>query len=372
MRKLLLLLAPLALAGPAAPSDAAEAPAPSFSCAAARSEVERAICASPQLAREDAEMARLYAAARRGARGDGQTGQGTAQIAWLRDRATCETGRSGGFASRDECLMHHYQSRNIELATAALFSDRDAALVALRRLDPAGAPLTEALLLYALRPASDNWSVPALSEDRARIARLIGARLGQLGSDPAQGYGSEILASDGISSLNDALKNPANFARTIKVLATYTEGARTPLLFPCEVLLRHPAMIELEEPIFGSSLDNFLPESNCATSLPPAPRVAAVDKAIWAGWPDCQGTIRYLFYHSYSVRVDAALLGQPVARAFSKRPMPRRKGVSAAAVAAAQQELAARYARWGYSPASAEATARERLVDMLSTAHKCG
>ena len=370
MRKLLLFLAPLALAaGLALP---ARAEAPSFACAAARSEVEKTICASPELAREDAAMARLYAAAKRGARGDGQSGQGGAQLVWLRERAGCETSKMDGFPSRTECLMQHYRYRNIELATAALFTDRSEALTTLRRLDPAGAPLTEALLIYALRPASDQWSAPALRQDRARIAELIGARFGHHGRDPAQGYGSEILASDGIASLDDALKTPVNFARTIKVLATYTEGARTPLLFPCEVLLHHPAMIELEEPIFGSSLDNFLPESNCATALPPAPRVAELNKAIWNGWPDCEGTIRCLFYRNYNARMDAALLGQPVARALSKRPMPRRKGLSVAAVAVAEAELAARYTLWGYTPASARATARERLVDMLSTAHKCG
>ncbi|WP_365705913.1 lysozyme inhibitor LprI family protein [Novosphingobium sp.] len=372
MRTLLPLLVALALAALPGSSVYADTPSPSFSCASASTVVERAICASPALAHEDAVMARLYAAAKRGARGDGQSGHGAAQLAWLKERAACKDFVRAAFPTRADCLMARYRDRNIELATAALFTNRDAALATLRRLDPAGATLLEALTIYALQPGSSNWSSPALRQDRARIAELLGPPWRQLGGDPAQGYGSGILASDGIVSLDDALKSPATFAQTIKVLATYAEGARTPLLFPCEVLLRHPDMIELEQPLYGSSLDNALPQSNCEAVLPPAPRLAVLDRAIWDSWPECDGTIRYLFYRAYGAKFDAVLLGQPAARAFSKRPMPRRKGISATALAAVQQELAARYAAFGYAPSAARATARERLVDMLSTAHKCG
>ncbi len=372
MRNLLLLLAPIAFAAGAA--SLARSEAPSFSCAAARTEVERTICANPDLSREDAVMARLYVAARRGARGDGQSSQGAAQIAWLRSRSGCESGKPQGFASRAECLTAYYRDRNLELATAGLFSGREEAgeaLATLHRLDPNGAPLVEALTLFAIRPASSNWNSPALKQDRARIAELIGTSFAKLGTDTAQGYGREVLSSEGVSSLDDALKSPSNFAQMVKVLATYTQGARTPLLFPCELILHQPAMIELQQPLYGSSLDNFLPESNCAASLSPAPRLDALKVEIWKSWPECEGSMRYLFYRSFKVRVDAALLGQPIVQAISKRRMPQRNGISEQLVASVRNELAARYVAWGYTPGAARATARERLVDLLSAAHKC-
>ena len=370
MRKIALLLAPLAL--PFAPAIKAKAESPSFACSAAGTEVERTICATPELASEDSVMARLYAAARRGARGDGQSGQGAAQLAWLRERAGCEAFNRQAYASRAECLAERYRERNIELATATLFTERNEALATLRRLDPKGAPLLEALTIYAARPESSDWSSITLRQERDQIKALLVPQFRMLGGDPAQGYGSDILSDDGIASMDDALKSPINFTRTIKILATYAESSRTPLLFPCEVLVRHPAMIELEQPIFGSSLDNFVPDSDCGVSLPASPHLAALSTAIWESWPECQGTIRYWAYRNYGARFDAAWLGQPSAPAFSKRPMPHLKGVSPRVVAAAQQELITSYVTVnGQSSGIARAAARERLVDLLSAAHEC-
>ena len=157
MRKIVPLLAPLALGLPAIPAARAEVPTPSFACSAARTEVERTVCTTPELAREDAVMARLYAAARRGARDDGQSGQGAAQLAWLRERAGCEKFNSSAYTSRAECLGGQYRTRNIALATAALFTDREFALEQLRRLDPKDAPLVTALVIHASHPPGRNF-----------------------------------------------------------------------------------------------------------------------------------------------------------------------------------------------------------------------
>jgi len=371
MRKIVPLLAPLALGLPAIPAARAEVPTPSFACSAARTEVERTVCTTPELAREDAVMARLYAAARRGARDDGQSGQGAAQLAWLRERAGCEKFNSSAYTSRAECLGGQYRTRNIALATAALFTDREFALEQLRRLDPKDAPLVTALVIHASHPPGSNWTSPALAADRARIAALFKTPHAELGSDPMQGYGRAIL-NDSAASLDDAFKSDRAFADTLAILAVYAQGEQTPILIPCAALVRNPALIAVTEPRFGSSLDNFVPRSDCETALAPAPALAALSDRISRTWPDCEGTIRFASYRDFAVRLDEARLGHPPVKVSASKPLRRLRAVAPGQIATAEAELSSRYLAWGVPLRQAAATARARIAALLNSAHHCG
>lgn len=366
MRKLLLLLAPLTLAaGLASP---AWAETPSFSCTAARSEVEKAICASPDLAREDAAMARLYAAAKRGARGDGQSSQGAAQLAWLRERAACETSKTYGFASRAQCLSANYRRRNTELATAALFADRDFAIDQRRRLDPASAPLVHAVVLYADHRPGASWA----PGQRERIAALLREPFARLGREPMQGYGHSIL-KDTVPTLDAAFASDAAFAETVAILAAYTEGEQTPIVMPCAALIRNPALTEMLEPRFGSTIDNFLPRSDCDTALPPMPALTRLDERIDRTWPDCQGTIRFAGYRSYSAALDRARIGLAPTAAGRVSRLRILRGVAPQLAVAAVAELERVYLAYGgLSSEQARPTAHERVAELLVAAHQCG
>lgn len=370
MRKLILLVAPLALAVPVAVR--AEAAAPAFSCGAARTEVERTICAHPELAREDAAMARLYAAAKRGAGGDGQSNQGAVQLAWLRDRAVCEAFNRSAYANRAECLMSSYRERNIALATAALFADRDFALSQLRRLDPKSVPLVEALVRYADHLPGSRWTAPALADERGRIAALLREPFARLQREPMQGYGYAIL-KDSVPVLDAAFASDTAFADTVATLAGYADGEQTPIVMPCAALVRNPALTAMLTPRFGSTLDNFLPRTDCAAALPPMPAFEALQERISDTWPDCEGTIRFAAYRGYDAAVERARIGfEPVATA-RPQPLRRLRGVPQQLVPQAVAALEQAYRlHGGLTPAQASATARLRVADMLAAAHSCG
>jgi len=105
------LLAMLAIALPATLLLPASAlPAPGFDCAKASTDTEHAICADPELAELDAEMTRLYSAAR--ARFEGPRAEQLVdrQRQWLRRRARC--GADGA------CLTRHMRQRIRALSRA--------------------------------------------------------------------------------------------------------------------------------------------------------------------------------------------------------------------------------------------------------------
>lgn len=81
--------------------------APSFDCQKARSASERAICADPELAALDTEMARLYAQSRKAAAADKTSSLIVQQRVWLKRRAAC--GAEGA------CLKALFRERIAEL-----------------------------------------------------------------------------------------------------------------------------------------------------------------------------------------------------------------------------------------------------------------
>lgn len=363
----------LALAAPAAPTQAqTPAPQPGFDCTRAVSQVERTICADPELARADAAMTRLYAAARKGPLGNGQSGIGAAQLAWLRERADCEAIDKSVWNNRSACLISRYKARNTELAIAALPNDRTLALAELQRLDPQGAVLVEAMLRYADHPAGSPWRGPAMAAERQAIMDLLAGPYGRLQSESDQGYGKDIL-NDTVKRLDDAFISDRTFTETLGILGAYSQGEQTPLTFPCAVIVRNPALIDAESARFGSTIDNFIPRSDCASTWAPLPRFDALVSRIWQGWPKCEGTIRFAGYRSFSQSADAARLGIPRESGGKIPPLRALRGVSAASYAPVLAELAANYtAQRGFSPRDAATTARARLAEVLDGAHECG
>ncbi len=362
-----------ALAAPVAPLRAqTPPPQPSFDCSRAANQVERTICADPALAREDAAMARLYAAARKGPLGNGQSAIGADQLVWLRERAGCEAPDKRAWASRAECLKDRYKLRNIDLATAALANDRAFALAQLQRLDPSSAVLVEALLRYADHPAGSNWRSAAMAADRQAIMALLAAPYARLQSESDQGYGKEILA-DSVKQLDDAFISDRTFAETLGILGAYAQGEQTPIAFPCAAIARNPALIDVESARFGSTIDNFVPRSDCASTWAPLPKLDALVGQIRKSWPPCEGTIRFSAYVSFNQSADAARLGIP-RESGAKAPRLRAlRGVPAASYAAVLAELTASYTvQRGFSAPDAATTARARLAEVLDGAHECG
>jgi hypothetical protein len=330
------------------------------------------ICADPALAREDVLLARLYSAARRSAPlGNPGNGHVAAQRRWLAERAQCDRGRTGATTALRECLRLAYESRVPELATAALYTDRGLALATLRQREPNTAPLVEAVLVHASHPAGSDWTSAALRADRERIRALIGGPFQRFLRTPDVEIARAILIDANVKSLDDVLASDERFTMTIKLLAVESE---IPMRVPCEAIVRRPDLQDLESPIFGSSMDNRLPGSDCADALPPAPRLQELDGALWRGWPECEGSIKYAAYAWYAAQLNAARLGAPLAPdSAASQELPRRAGVSTQVIEAAIAELTSRNQAYrGYPPDVARATARAHVVALLASAHNCG
>jgi uncharacterized protein len=373
MRTLTLFLATAILlitGGATSPTIAA---APSFDCSNATTEIERTICASPELAMEDMAMSRLFAAARIDLFGSGPSGQVAAQRKWLLERRECEAFDKRAYKNRADCLTDRYRARNLELAVGAVSRDRAFALATIRRLDPENAPLIEAAVAFADQPANSQWSSPSLAAPRLAVVKLLEAPFAKLLANGNAGFGLSILEDDGITKLDHLFASDDKFARGIGVLAAYTEGAATPTTLPCSAILKNPALTGAEGPMFGSTIDNFLPVSDCDTAMPSLPALDRLVSAIWKGWPDCEGTIRFAAYRSFAGDVEAARLGLVSPAVSRSKAMRRLSGITPAMASATVAELAAHYRKHlGMSATKAQAVATARVHSLMSSARQCG
>jgi uncharacterized protein len=112
--KTISLLAFLSLSAQAEPAQAQTGiTAPSFNCAAARARIERVICASSDLSRQDREMARLYRQLQSMARADASdvNRHRTAQRNFIAQRNRCD----GNPQHTPACLTNIYDDRIIAL-----------------------------------------------------------------------------------------------------------------------------------------------------------------------------------------------------------------------------------------------------------------
>ena len=341
--------------------------APSFDCAAASSEVERAICADPRLAAADAMMARLYAKAQASPFGSGPSGMARAQRAWIAQRATACAALPAGEQRRD-CRLDFLNARNVELAGAAMFADPALALGTLQRIEPEGARLLEAVQVFA---AAGGFT----SASRARVSEVLAPTMRFMMEAEEAGYGREILTAAGIVNARNMTASEANFVKFVQIASAYVPVRSPPLTMPCAAIVRRPVLLDATGPVFGSTLDNFVFASDCADTLPPAPSLTRLASRISETWPRCQGTIRFASYRLFGLATDAARLGVGGGdQNFRARfPLPQLEGVSPALAQSAVEELAAYYRRYDRVPsAQAARVARARVRDMLETGHECG
>jgi len=153
--------------------------AASFDCDAARTDVERAICADDQLGREDDLLAEAYGAVRKEMPVTGRAGLLREQRAWLRQRDACVSPDGGSDAAG--CLRDAMQSRRRAL-DAQITGIRDAfdrtvlsipadPAGAVRRLQDYDSGLAEAWLLYLGRHEPTSGLTRARMQDLRRRSR---------------------------------------------------------------------------------------------------------------------------------------------------------------------------------------------------------
>ncbi len=348
----------LALALVLMPLNRAFAAAPSFDCALARSVIEIEVCKDPVLSSSDSLMAELYFQAKTSAFRSGPSNQLSLQRAWVKDRQACLTPEKAGFKSVRTCLRSRYDARNHELAVATVMSDPPSGLKALDVLDPQAAPLYRAIRTYVRTPS-----------DKTGLIRLLSPYFSRMASDQTQGYGRDILADEKIFKAQDILTSDHRFATGLKVISAYFDG--DPLTLPCEAVLTRPGLLETVQPIFGSTLDNFIPRTDCAATLPPVPKFDALVAQIYKTWPECQGTIRFAAYRSFEAEVEAARIADGSGKLRTKAA-PRLKGVAPDAVTAATVELAEYYRLYRIFPlAKGQAMAFSSVQTMLAAGHAC-
>lgn len=97
--------------------------AASFDCKKAVSKVEQAICADARLSKMDKELAGAYQAALKQP-GNQSSYLKKSQIAWLKERNSCESDTSGMYKNLKSCLTDYYDSRIVELSQLAYLPQR--------------------------------------------------------------------------------------------------------------------------------------------------------------------------------------------------------------------------------------------------------
>src|SRR5262249_16587034 len=150
--------------------------------------------------------------------GTGPSNMLATQRKWLADK--CSTA---------DCLRYAYPLRIQELAVATLFRDPELALPIIRRFDPDGAPMQEAILLIPNEPVGANWSSPAYAVKRARILALLQPYATRFRDNETFSFGRSMLEAEGIVTAEDALKSENKLATFLKITSAYLdEGPKPP------------------------------------------------------------------------------------------------------------------------------------------------
>ncbi|WP_068082942.1 lysozyme inhibitor LprI family protein [Novosphingobium rosa] len=371
------IIAALLLAFGAAPVQAqtrATSSGPSFACTAGQGGIEAVICASPTLSAADREMAALYAANKVSAFGSGPSNQLVDQREAVKAMQACA--KPSGSTTIAACLQGAYDERNKDLAIAAATRAPDLALPVIRRLDPAFAPVAEAIVLWSSEPDGADWSAPERVGKRARIVGLLQPVLTDFltRQDPAFARGMlDSATGEGVvKRAGDLLGAPDRFVGFLNVLgpALAGDGSVGTRNIPCAAIVAHPKLLGATDSIYGATPDTFVFNTDCRASLPPLPLLTALDGKVWKTWPICDGTIRFAAYRQYRSTVDEARLG--LARHDPKLVLPAVPGVPWRDMTAARRELAAYYIRYlGKTQAQAAQMATDALAAMLNAAHEC-
>jgi uncharacterized protein len=338
---------------------------PGFSCAAASSPIETAICADPALAARDRTMAKLFAAARVSAAGVGPSRELTTQRKWLRDRSlTCSSPQAG-----TACLAQQYDDRLYELALADLFTSHQAAMTELTRQTPSDAPIYEAIYRYA--------TIAYASERTRAVAPLIAPAFEATRVHPAQDVAGEHFPAApeplfaGIPTAEAAAASDESFSKFLDVAYGWVMDRERARL-PCGALTRRPGLLAA----LGERWD---PTTDCENVLPPTPELdrllALADRAP----PPCRGTIVIDIGFAWQAALTARRLDLPdPSNGFFKQagqmdPAERRFRVrSQTQAAAATAEMAHYYAAYfGIALVAARKRAAEVVSEGISAAFGC-
>lgn len=342
-------------------------------CSKAVDAVDKAICASDDLKAQDRTMAELYNYARISPFGLGPSGEIAEQRDWLKGRKDCV---KAGASKPEECIHNIYEGLNLELAFAVMPAAPQKALQVLNDQKLETAPVFEALTLFASEPDGTDWSNLALEAKRNKILALATPAFLSAQSDVIKDL-LNVSEDSNVKVPEDILKSSKAFAGFLKA-ATYGNDRGT---LPCGYVITHPMLLDAVRPYYGSTMDSWIIHSNCNTTTPPTPKFKALLKQINDGWPQCEGTIRFMAFGAFDVAVDQALA--PSAKAIENGTPAKSKdnadeahtlsGVSKAAIRSATRELSAYYVKYlRAKPDKATKFATAKITNVLDLGQQCG
>lgn len=329
--------------------------APSFSCSSP-GRIEAAICADPELAESDLTMAQLYAAAQTDVFGAEPNGQRDLQRRWLKERDKFCGKDTGSWLN--SCLDGVYQMRLMDLAVASLFSSPDAAFAEINDQAPQLTPVYRAIYRYAT------------IDDPSERARVVGDLIEPIFKAYKADAGQVDLL-EGVSSASAAAASDEAFASFLDAAVLVTDApAGQRIVLPCAAFVRRPGLIDALSPRYGSTMDNFLPDSDCEAMTSPLPETDRLDQLAEKAQPYCSGTIRFFMWRERAMTLVEARLhrleaiprgGEHVAPAGEQQF----RHAESRQVEAAANELAAYYARAFHLPAQVAARQGAAAVDAI-------
>jgi uncharacterized protein len=332
---------------------------PSFDCAKP-SRIEAVVCGDPVLAADDRNLASLYRMALPGVLGSGSD-QLDAQRKWLKDLdKQCATGAALSLQEGDlkVCIAGYYKDRLEQVAIADLFTAPQESLAELGQVDPKAAPIYKALLDYA--------SI----DDVGRRAETVEAHLAPTYAAMDEETKSKLARGDGkITTLHEVAASDVGFALFFDISAMFNDVRLT---WPCVALIKRPGLVDGLGSVWGGAVDNFVPRSDCETTLPPVHAVAALEDSAWKAESPCDGTIRYSEGADYDRMRTAVRLHRTEFWSGDRAPEQgsgdgakfRRR--HARDIAKAKTELAAYYQRYFSVPAGRAAKDADTAIDALT------
>lgn len=332
---------------------------PGFNCSAAR-DVDAAVCRDSGLSADDRRLNALYAAARTDVFGAGPSQQQALQRKWLKDtHADCAASafaRTKRYKTQRDCIADAYDARLRELAVAALFTDPDDAMAALRQAAPADAPIYEAIYLYA---TIDNAKARA-----SRAAQAIAPVYAGLSNAEKTAF----TDNGGPGTAEAAAASDKAFGNFVDLSASEAGHGVT---WPCAVFVKRPGLLAALGAMYGSTKDNFLPYADCDEMAPAgAAGFTGLMTATLRDAPDCGGTLRFAGGREFYRLRTAALLHRPeqwtgLKIAAADKPEAAFRRRRAADIAGAQAQLAAYYVRTFHLDTAKAGRDAARITDVL-------
>ena len=310
---------------------------PSFSCAGA-SDVDAVVCKDAKLSADDRRLTALYAATRAAAIGTAESQQLTWQRQWLKgthtECAAATWAKHAAYKTQRDCIADSYNTRLGELASAALFTDHADAMAVIRETSPADAPIYEAIYQYA--------TIDDAKARAAKVVPLIAPIYAGLDAD----HKTAFTDNGGPANAAEAVKSDAAFGTFVNVTVSELEHG---VMWPCATFVKRPGLLDALGPMYGSTRDNFLPQSDCDEMT--APQIAPFNAFMTTtlqNAPDCGGTIRFAGGREFYRMRTAALLHRPEQWAKFKpsdggKPESNFRKKRAADIAKAQATLFAYY-----------------------------